>query len=118
MSNSRNSVHLVGFTGSDLSVIHFEGDRKVARVNVAINERYRTRTGEESRQTQWFSLVFWNAKADEALKLIRKGTAIAVDGKLVCQTYITKDGQKRYSTEIVVHDVRLADKPAIATTES
>ncbi|MCY1514102.1 Single-stranded DNA-binding protein [compost metagenome] len=108
MNKSRNSVRLVGFTGSDLSVNYFEDNRKVARVNVAINERYKTRNGEESRQTQWFSLVFWNAKADEALKIIKKGAEIEVEGKLVCQTYVTKDGQKRYSTEIIVQRIHLA----------
>jgi len=114
MNNLRNSVHLEGYTGSDLTVIHFEGDRKVARVNVAVHEHYRTRTGEDSRQTQWFNLVFWNAKADEALKVIRKGTAIAIDGKLVSQSYLTKDGQKRYSTEIVVQNLQLAETPDVA----
>lgn len=120
MNNLRNSVRLVGFAGSDLIVTSFENNKKVARVSVAINEYYKTKTGEESKQTQWFNLVFWNAKADEAVKVIRKGAEIAVEGKLVSQIYTTKDGQKRYTTEIVVHDVqvvvRAADVESPATT--
>lgn len=104
----RNSVRLVGYAGSDLLVTTFDDNRIVARVNVAINESYRSKTGEESRQTQWFNLVFWNGKAEEALKLIKKGVEIAVEGKLVSQTYINKDGQKRYTTEVMVHHVQLA----------
>jgi len=111
MNNLRNSVRLVGFAGSDLNVTSFENNKKVARVSVAINEYYRTKTGEESKQTQWFNLVFWNKKVDDALRLIRKGAEIAVEGKLVSQIYTTKDGQKRYTTEIVVHDVQLVVKP-------
>lgn len=112
MNNLRNSVRLVGFAGSDLNVTPFETGKKVARVSVAINEYYKTKTGEESKQTQWFNLVFWNAKVDEAVKLIKKGAEIAVEGKLASQIYITKDGQKHYTTEIVVHNVQLVIKPA------
>lgn len=118
MSNLRNSVRLTGFAGSDLVVTPFENNKKVARVSVAINEYFKTKTGEESKQTQWFNLVFWNAKADEAVKLIKKGAEIAVEGKLASQIYTTKDGQKRYNTEIVVHNVKLAIKPAETETEA
>ena len=118
MNNLRNSVRLVGFAGSDLIVTPLDSNRKVARVSVAINEYYKTKTGEESKQTQWFNLAFWNAKADEAVKLIKKGSEIAVEGKLVSQIYTTKDGQKRYTTEIVVHDVQLVVKTAEAETEA
>lgn len=112
MNNLRNSVRLVGFAGSDLNVTSFENNKKVARVSVAINEHYKTKTGEVSKQTQWFNLVFWNGKAEEAVKLIKKGAEVAVEGKLVSQIYTTKDGQKRYTTEVVVHDVQLVIKPA------
>lgn len=110
MNNLRNSVRLVGFAGSDLIVTPFENDKKVARVSVAINEYFRTKTGEESRQTQWFNLVFWNAKADMAIALIKKGVEVAVEGKLVSQIYVTKDGQRRYTTEIVVQEIQLVAK--------
>ncbi len=110
MSNLKNSVHLTGFAGSDLVVTPFENNKKVARVSVAINEYYKNKSGEESKQTQWFNLVFWNAKADEAVKLIKKGAEIAVVGKLASQTYTTKEGLKRYTTEIVVNEMELIVK--------
>lgn len=112
MNKLRNSVRLVGFVGSELSVTNFNGNKKVARVNVAINDRYRGREGEENRQTQWFSLVFWNSKADEALTFIKKGTKIAVEGRLASQSYLNKQGQKRYSTEVIVKNVKLAERDA------
>ncbi len=110
MSNLKNSVYLTGFAGSDLVVTPFENNKKVARVSVAINEYYKNKSGEESKQTQWFNLVFWNAKADEAVKLIKKGAEIAVVGKLASQTYTTKEGLKRYTTEIVVNEMELIVK--------
>ena len=118
MNNLKNSVRLVGFAGSDLIVTPFDNNKKVARVSVAINEYYKTKTGEDSKQTQWFNLVFWNGKADDAVRLIKKGTEIAVEGKLASQVYTTKDGQKRYTTEIVVQDVQVVVRPAETETEA
>ncbi|MES2418374.1 MAG: single-stranded DNA-binding protein [Bacteroidota bacterium] len=114
MNNLKNSVRLAGFAGSDLVVTTFENNKKVGRVSVAINEYFRSKAGEENKQTQWFNLVFWNAKADEAEKLIKKGTEISVEGRLVSQVYIAKDGQKRYATEIAVNEFELVSKLAIA----
>ncbi|HTM98068.1 MAG TPA: single-stranded DNA-binding protein [Pedobacter sp.] len=117
MSNLKNSVHLTGFAGSDLLVTPYENNKKVARVSVAINEYYRNKNGEESKQTQWFNLVFWNAKADEAVKVIKKGAEIAIVGKLASQTYTTKEGLKRYATEIVVNEVSLVTRTVEAVAE-
>jgi single-strand DNA-binding protein len=113
MNNLKNSVHLTGFAGSDLVVTTFENNnKKVGKVSVAINEYYRNKNGEDSKQTQWFNLVFWNGKADEAERLIKKGCEVAVVGKLASQTYLTKEGEKRYTTEIVVSEVKLVVKTA------
>jgi single-strand DNA-binding protein len=105
-------VRLAGFAGSDLVVTAFESNKKVGRVSVAINDYFKNSSGEKNKQTQWFNLVFWNAKADEAQKLIRKGAEIAVEGRLVSQVYIAKDGQKRYATEIAVNELELVSRPA------
>ncbi|SFH20489.1 single-stranded DNA-binding protein [Pedobacter insulae] len=117
MSNLKNSVHLTGFAGSDLVVTPFENNKKVARVSVAINEYYKNKNGEESKQTQWFNLVFWNGKADDAVKLIKKGSEIAIVGKLASQTYTSKEGLKRFITEIVVNEVELVVRTVAAVAE-
>jgi len=110
MNNLKNSVRLAGFAGSDLVVTSFESNKKVARVSIAINEYFKNKVGEDNKQTQWFNLVFWNAKADEAEKLVKKGAELAVEGRLVSQIYTAKDGQKRYATEIVVNEIELVVK--------
>lgn len=116
MNNVRNSVRLVGFVGNELVVTPLENNKKVARVSVAINEYFKTKSGEESKQTYWFNLVFWNAKAEEAQQLIKKGSEIAVEGKLTSQVYTGKDGMKRYTTEIVVNELQLVTKQEEGST--
>ena len=105
MENVVNKVTLVGFAGSDAEVKVLSGNQKLARVNLAVNENYRNAAGEEVKKTQWFSLTFWNAKADLAEAQIKKGTHLTIEGKLQTGSYEAKDGTKRYTTDIVVNEM-------------
>mgnify|MGYP003577232019 CR=1 FL=1 len=105
MENAINKVVLSGFAGADAELKIFAGNQKLAKVNLAVNEYHRTVTGEEAKKTQWFSLVFWNAKAEAAVEQIKKGTRISVEGRLQTGSYEAKDGTKRFTTDIVVGEI-------------
>lgn len=102
MENLNNKVVLSGFVGADADFREFGKKGKMARVNLAVNESYHNANGEEVKKTQWFSLVFWNAKAAEAQLQIKKGTKLSIEGRLNNNIYEAKDGTKRYSTDIIV----------------
>jgi single-strand DNA-binding protein len=108
MESVVNKVVLSGCAGSDAEVKAIGGNQKLARVNMAVNESYRTAAGEEVKKTQWFSLTFWGAKADIAELKIKKGTRFTIEGRLQNNNYEAKDGSKRYTTEIVVDEVAVA----------
>lgn len=105
MESVTNRVVLSGFAGADVEVKKLSGNLKLARVNLAVNESYKNSLGEEVKKTQWFTLIFWNAKAELAEVQIKKGTSITVEGRLQCGSYEAKDGSKRYTTEIIVQEV-------------
>ncbi len=105
MKNVVNKVMLSGFAGNDAEIKVFSESQKLARVNIAVNEQYKNSLGEDAQKTQWFTLVFWNAKADVAAAQIRKGTWFAVEGRLQTNNYEAKDGKKHYATEVVVSEV-------------
>ncbi len=107
MSNLKNSVRLTGYAGSDAIQVELGGHKRLARVNMAVNEQFRGRDGLINRQTQWFQLVFWDGKAEQALLSIRKGTGFSVEGRLVNHHYKTKDGQEKLSTEVVVNEITM-----------
>lgn len=107
MKNFRNSVYLTGLAGGDPIVVHFSEEKKVARVSLAINEFYKTQTGEAVCQTQWINLVFWNKKAELAELLIKKGLGLSIEGTLKVQSYTDKLGEQRSSTEIFVNHLEL-----------
>lgn len=108
MENVVNKVVLTGFAGSDTEVKVLAGNQKLARVNLAVNEYYKNAAGEEVKKTQWFSLTFWNAKADLAAAQIKKGTRLTIEGKLQTGSYEAKDGSKRFTTDIVVNEMTIA----------
>lgn len=110
MSNLRNSVRLMGHAGNHPEVKIINEKQKVARISIATNESYRNVSGERVEQTQWHQLVFWNKQAEVAEKYLEKGSEFTVEGKLTSHSYVTKDGQKRYITEVVVNEIILGKK--------
>jgi len=108
MESAVNKVVLSGFAGADAEV-KVVGSHKIAKVNLAINESYKSATGEETKRVNWFILTFWNAKADIAEAQIKKGTAITIEGRLQAAVYDGKDGKKHYSTDIIVNDVLIRE---------
>lgn len=109
MNNLRNRVQLIGNLGSNPEVTTLGSGKKVAKVSIATNEIYRNHSGERVVETQWHNLVAWNKKADILEKYLRKGSEVAIEGKLVTRTYNDKDGNKRYITEVVVNEVLLLE---------
>ncbi|MCG9911316.1 MAG: single-stranded DNA-binding protein [Flavobacteriales bacterium] len=98
----RNKVQLIGNLGGTPDVKEFSGNNKVARVSIATNERYKNAKGDYVTETTWHNLVLWGKQAETAKQLFKKGSEIAVEGKIVNRSYETKDGSKRYISEIKV----------------
>lgn len=107
MNKISNTVRLIGNCGFDPEVRELAKGRKVARISVATHETYTNGEGEKVTDTQWHTVVAWGQTADALQRLVRKGTGIALEGRLVHRSYQAKDGLKRYVTEIVLNDFRL-----------
>jgi len=111
----KNSVSLIGNTGSD-PVIHTVGEKKVAKFSLATSESYK-KDGEKITNTTWHNIILWSPLAEIAERFIKKGSQIAVDGKIVYRTYENKDGITKDITEIVCNNLILLgskkdDRPA------
>ncbi|MEX2597757.1 MAG: single-stranded DNA-binding protein [Salibacteraceae bacterium] len=115
MNALRNRVQLIGHLGMDPEVKTFDKDKKLTRVSIATNEVYYNAKNERIEETQWHNVVMWGKTADIAEKYLKKGQEIALEGKLVNKSWETKEGEKRYSTEINVSEfVMLGKKEAAA----
>ncbi|HRF78896.1 MAG TPA: single-stranded DNA-binding protein [Flavobacteriales bacterium] len=107
MNTLKNKVHLIGNLGFDPEVREIAKGRKVARLSVATNDSYRNASGERVTDTQWHTVVAWGTTADAVEKMLRKGSPVALEGRLVHRSYETKEGVKRYITEVVMNDFQL-----------
>jgi len=107
----KNKVQLIGNLGANPEIKTLEGGRKLARFSVATNETYRNAKGDKVTDTQWHTLIAWGKVAEIAEKYLKKGSEVAVEGKLINRSYNDKDGNKKYSTEVQVNEVlMLGDK--------
>ena len=107
MNTLKNKVHLIGNLGFDPEVREIAKGRKVARISVATNDSYRNAQGERVTDTQWHTVVAWGTTADAVERMLRKGSPVALEGRLVHRSYETKDGTRRYITEVVMNDFQL-----------
>ena len=105
MNTLRNKVQLIGNLGQNPEVKELNGGKKVAKFSLATNETYRNKAGEKVTDTQWHNLVAWGKTADVIEKYLKKGSEVAIEGKLLNRNYTDKEGVKRYVTEIQVSDL-------------
>jgi len=110
MNNLRNKVQLIGNLGQAPEILKFENGNKMAKFNLATSETYKNAKGEKVTDTQWHSIVVWGKQVETIEKYVTKGQEIAVEGKLVTRTYETKEGEKRWKTEIVANEFLLIGK--------
>jgi len=104
MRSLRNSVQLIGRLGKDPEVKTF-GAKKKAAFSIATTDSYKNSKGEKVDDTQWHNLVIWGKLADVASQYLKKGSEVAIEGKLVHRAYETDNGEKRFITEISVNDL-------------
>ena len=110
MNNLRNKVQLIGHLGNDPELRNLKGDKKVMQVSIATKETYRNAKGDKVVDTQWHRLVAWNKTAENMATFLKKGSEVAIQGKLQHESYTDKDGNKRNVTRILVTEFMLLGK--------
>lgn len=113
----KNQVRLIGNLGIDPEIKEVGQNRKLAKLSLATNESYRNDKGEKVTETQWHNLVGWGRIATLVEKYLKKGSEIAVEGKLNNRTYVDKEGHKRYYCEIVISDMVMLGNKAKAVLQ-
>jgi single-strand DNA-binding protein len=107
MNALRNKVQLIGNLGNDPEIITLESGKKLAKFSIATNDTYKNQKGERVTDTQWHNVVAWGKTADIIEQYVTKGKEIAIEGKLSHRSYEDKDGNKRYTTEVVCNELLL-----------
>ena len=101
----KNKVQLIGNLGNAPEIKTIEGGKKMAKFSVATNETYRNAKGEKITDTQWHNLIAWGRIAEIAEKFLSKGKEVAIEGRLVNRSYIDREGNKKYITEVHISEL-------------
>ncbi|MCB0754929.1 MAG: single-stranded DNA-binding protein [Flavobacteriales bacterium] len=102
-----NKVILVGRLGADPEVRSLESGTKVASIRVATSEKYKDRNGNQVEATEWHNVVLWRGLADVTEKYLKKGDQVYVEGRIKTRKWTDKDGNDRYSTDIVANEMTM-----------
>ena len=105
-----NKVILVGNLGKDPEVRYLDSGVAVANFSLATTENYKNKEGERVSQTEWHNIVFWRGLAEVAEKYLRKGDSVYVEGKIRTRKWEDKEGNTRYSTEILSDNMTMLGK--------
>ncbi|MCB0374190.1 MAG: single-stranded DNA-binding protein [Muricauda sp.] len=110
MNSLKNKVQLIGHLGNDPEMVTLENGSKLAKFSLATNETYKNAEGEKVTDTQWHNIVAWGKIAEIAENYLSKGKEIMVEGKLMSRSYDTKEGEKRYITEVKCNELLMLGK--------
>jgi single-strand DNA-binding protein len=105
MNRLNNSVNLIGNLGMDPEIKALEGGKSFARFSLATSSYYKNAEGEQIKDAQWHNVVAWGKTAEIAEKYLKKGSKVAIEGRLNNRQYETTSGEKKYITEVVVNEL-------------
>lgn len=97
-----NQCQFIGHLGKDPEVKSMQNGDKVANLSIAATEKWKDKNGERQERTTWVPIVIWGPLAGIAEQYLRKGSKVFVQGKFSVRKWTDRDGQDRYSTEIVL----------------
>jgi len=108
MAGSVNKVILVGNLGADPEIRRTQDGRPVANLRLATSESWKDKnTGERREKTEWHRVVIFNENlAKVAEQYLRKGSKVFLEGQLSTRKWTDKDGQEKYTTEVVINRFR------------
>lgn len=110
MARGVNKVIIVGNLGGDPETNYLPSGGSVTNINVATSEKWKDKnTGQDQERTEWHRIVFFNRLAEIAAQYLTKGSKVYVEGHLRTRKWQDKDGNDRYTTEIVARDMQMLD---------
>lgn len=109
MSRGVNKVILIGNLGRDPESRTRPSGGTVVNLALATSESWRGKDGQNQERTEWHRVVFFDRLADIANQYLRKGSKVYIEGKLQTREWTDRDGNKRYTTEVLGREMTMLD---------
>ena len=104
---SVNKVILIGNLGADPETRYLPSGDAVANIRIATTEVWKDKGGEKQEHTEWHRIAFFGKLAEIAGEYLKKGSPVYVEGRIRTRKWQDKEGQEKYSTEIVADRMQL-----------
>ena len=105
---SVNKVILIGNLGKDPELKFLQSGQPVANFPIATSEKWKDKsTGETKEQTEWHNIIMFGKLAEIAGQYLKKGSSVFVEGRLQTRKWQDKNGQDRYTTEIIANEMKM-----------
>ena len=113
-----NKVMLIGRLGQDPEIRYTQSGSSGANVTFATNDYWTDKQGGKQERTEWHSLVLWGKLADLAQSYLKKGSQVYVEGRLQTRKWEDKEGNDRWTTEIVANDMQMLGERISSSSNS
>lgn len=108
MARGVNKVTLIGNLGADPEVRYTANGSAVANIRLATAESWRDKeSGEQQERTEWHRVVFFSRLAEIVGEYLKKGSQVYIEGRLQTRKWQDRDGNDRYTTEIVANEMQM-----------
>ncbi len=108
MARGVNKVILIGNLGADPETRYAPSGTAIANIRLATTDARRDKeTGEQVERTEWHNVVFFNRLAEIVSEYLRKGSQVYVEGRLQTRKWQDRDGNDRYTTEIIADQMQM-----------
>lgn len=116
MAKDVNKVMITGRLGADPEMRYTQGGEAVTTMRVASGRSWRNQAGDQHEETEWFRVVAWGKLGEICNQYLSKGARVYFEGRLRTNKWQDKDGQDRYTTEVIAGDMIILeskrDRPA------
>ncbi len=115
---SVNKAILVGNLGSDPEIRYTPSGTAVANFSIATHEQWTNKDGEKGERTEWHRIVAWARLGEICGEYLHKGSQVYIEGRIQTRSWEDRDGNKRYTTEIVAQTMQMLGSPSGAPSKA
>lgn len=115
---SINKAILIGNLGADPELRYTTSGKSVATFNIATSEQWTDKDGQKNEKTEWHRIVAWGRLGEICGEYLHKGSPVYIEGKIQTRSWEDRDGNKRYTTEIVALTMQMLGSARGAGTQS
>ncbi len=115
---SLNRVLLIGNLGADPELSYTPSGTAKATIRLATHEVWTNKSGEKGERTEWHRVIAWGRLAEICGEYLTKGRQVLIEGRLQTRSWEDRDGNKRWTTEIVASNMQMLGSPRAAPSET